>query len=266
MNKAKVSFRSLRRGIRAALCGAVTVLAGQPLTTLLFPRAEKALEDEGLDPALVAELAPGKRIYVRNAASPFAKLHAALDILGGAKNAWWDVYHNDEVLAYATPMPGNFCRIYIRSKQDSTFDGIAALRAPFRDAVWKNPALPSARDNFRQVLLHEIRHCSDENHKLPALYKEADSDYQAIRVLTREDKRPGLKESFYRYTSMTEINFDTHDTILYMQAKDRGEALPTVEEMLEARQAAKDGVLLTPLALKRFTLLHAARGHYLAQE
>jgi hypothetical protein len=91
----------------------------------------------------------------------------------------------------------------------------------------------SARDIYHQRILHEIRHCSDENQKMPhGPLMEGDCDYHAAEGMARSLNRPELREDLLLHQSFQ--NVGSHDTCLYMDAKFRGIEPPTAEDIQAA--------------------------------
>jgi hypothetical protein len=193
----------------------------QPAATMLFPRAEKVLEEEGLRPEIVQELAPGKKVYIRTD-NFWGKTHALFDRnpIKIPFQYWAEIRNESSAGAYTLPsvfgrVPSSICGVYMKS------------------------IVFPAKVDYQKSLLHEIRHCSKDNEGFFDFFSsnvlaEGDADYHAIEVLARERKNPDLKRYYFSEKSRWGFLDQDHDTALYLDAKFRQVALPSRKEMNEA--------------------------------
>lgn len=218
----------------------------QPAAVMLFPRAETVLKEEGLDPALAQELAPGKKVYVRSD-NFWGKTHALFDC--GPYLAplvyFQRLSSGSESSAFATP-PFLFGRSDVRSiymkSSAAQVEETEALREMIHNlsrGKLELSELVSPEEYRQMVLLHEIRHCSDENQALKdEIEKEGDSDYHAIKTLAREKNKPGLQDAFLLAAAARDSLDPDHNTALYLDALFREAALPSAGALNAANMAA----------------------------
>ena len=195
---------------------------------MLFPRAEKVLQEEGLRPEIVQELAPGKKVYVRKD-DFLGKAHALFD--SGpffVPFRYRDGISDDNNIAAFTdssisPFFENVCSVYMKSS--------SAKEVSFGF---------TPQDIQRLKLLHEIRHCSEENkNKEAGILREGDSDYNAIEAFAKNAGNQKLRESFLLHRS-EQLRPNSHDTALYLDAQFRHAALfPSKSDMDVASSAFK---------------------------
>ncbi|MEZ0223269.1 MAG: hypothetical protein ACAH83_01855 [Alphaproteobacteria bacterium] len=194
----------------------------------IFPRAEQVLKEQGLDPKIASELAPGKRIYVRTD-NLLGKAHALLD-LGpwGIPVVWYKAIRRGSEGGHANSgalglNTFGLCEIYLHASE------------------YKSPA----PEDFQYPLLHEIRHCSNDNvrlltaHLRSTVVAEGDADYHAIDTLARERKQPELRQKFMNQIAMRKSTTDAlHDDALYVDAMFNSKAPPARAEIAAANVAA----------------------------
>lgn len=127
-----------------------------------LPTAQEYLARHGLPASMAEKLAPGKTVIVRDGNTRDGQLHAMLD-----KGIFGSIVQTEffkKIAGYAKPEKGKAeCEIYI---------------APY-DV--KNAYISADRE---VTLLHEIRHCADEQMEHEThLAREADSDHRALALL-----------------------------------------------------------------------------------
>lgn len=199
-----------------------------PAGMVFFPRAEDVLKKEGLRPEIVQELAPGKRVYIRTD-NFWGKAHALLDRgFVGIPFAYRGSVHNDDT--------GAFAQISLIS-----LNTVGLCEVYFKASKYKK--MPA--EYGLKTLLHEIRHCSEDNAKLldyrwsNNVKVEGDADYHAINILAREKKQPELREYFLREKAWGIVEDERlHDTALYLDAQFNNRAVPSKNEIDQANQAA----------------------------
>ena len=255
---------SLKRFALFALCWGLL----QPMAGRLFPRAEDVVKKEGLDPAIVQTLAPGKKIYVRQGESLPARAHALLD--AGAPFAplhyWTQMRASNSVAAYTisdatnsvfrlplklAPESERPCIIYMKPKaalMDARDLRRVVERKAGRAIDWKDPLTLTRDELYRLDLLHEIRHCSDANQRLEEGYeKESDATWAGLSALAAARKQPGLIDAFQRESGVGVGG--AYDIALYIDAKRKGMAPPTGADV--EKIAAEVEPLETPLLKKK---------------
>lgn len=215
-------------------------------TTFLFPRAEDVLKKEGLDPAIAEELAPGKRIHVRQE-NLAGTLHAIND--GKSILALWHAYNfvfNQNVGAYAVPafqlagfdIPGTPCTIYMKKPEDYN----TALKDVLRSVTGKDVPFHlsvTTAQEYKFRLIHELRHCGEENRKLDkGNMKEADANFAAFDMIGRTFNNRGLARDIIALHYAFSFS-ETHDSALYIDAKSNGRPIPSQEEINAANAEAR---------------------------
>ncbi|MEZ0224811.1 MAG: hypothetical protein ACAH83_09680 [Alphaproteobacteria bacterium] len=239
----------------------------QPLAGTLFPRAEDVVKKEGLDPAVVEMLAPGKKIHIRQGDNPLAKVHAAMD--HSILMPWHyfsTMRKGTSVMAYTIdddqdgllnlplkillPKSQRFCTIYMKPHAD--MQDMSAIRDVVEDikgpVAWKHAVSPTKQELYQMYLLHEIRHCSNDNMKLERGYdQEADATWKAIATLAAQKRNPALVAAFKKTVA---INIGgNYDHSLYIDAMQKGAKPPSAEEV-EAVSAEVEPYL-APLLLNK---------------
>lgn len=219
----------------------------QPLSGMLFPRAEDVLKQEGLNPELAQELAPGKKIYIRQGDSLIAKAHAMLDAgFLGMPMRYFGMRDSSNTTANTTRgiISGRFenilesplCTIYIKPhnvlKDHTEYGGT------------------DPKTQYQKTLLHEIRHCSAENRKLPNdLYVEGDAEYHAIKTLAREKHNPALLSTLFNMTAIINNPTESHNVSLYIDARLQGQIPPSDIAIMQANSDVAD--LIMPVGMGR---------------
>lgn len=218
----------------------LTYLVLQPAATFLFPSAEKILEKNGLNPELAQELAPGKKIYVRED-NFLGNLHVIMDqpLLFLPFN---HMYWSDDVRAYAQPgerfLGISRPSLYIKNPE-ITIDSFKKAVEGTSVLIDPGKCFPSHSESFLKTLLHEIRHCSDANQSLTStLAMESDADYHAISILAREAGDPFLPESFVNFQAMFSAA-ETHDDALYLDAMFNKKSVPSFNDIRQANREAR---------------------------
>ncbi len=241
-----------------------TVLVLQPLAGMLFPTAKDVLKEEGMNPALAEELAPGKNIHIRKD-NFFGKLHAVFDrtslIVMPPIHYYRNIRQDSNIGGYAVngTMPisalnfvhvaynaADLCNVYIKTDsreveyQKATAEiNISSDGQPdITISLKTKPPISSGKIYHRYKILHEISHCAKQNKEMSdPIYKEADADYRAIRTLAQEKNDPTLVQNFIDYKALDPGDTD-HDVVLYLDAKFNNRAVPSAEEMIEANDLA----------------------------
>lgn len=236
-----------------------TWLALWPGLGMVFaPRAEKVLAEEGLRPELVQELAPGKRVYILSD-NAWGKAHALLQWgPAGLPASYYEVVRRgaEAANAFSSILSLNavgFCAVYVHASE--------LRREPPRE--------------MQHVLLHEIRHCSDDNVRLlkgrllDTLDAEGEAEYRAIATLAREKKSDALRRQLFSEEVIggadtpDNPNSDAkHDVALYLDAAFNGRAIPSADEIVAANRAASKtyGILMKGALMKEWTRIETAEG------
>jgi hypothetical protein len=198
------------------------------LGAAIFPRAEKAVEEQGLDPKIVQELAPGKNVYIRTD-DALGKAHTMLDRgpLALPLVLWQNIYSNEgghSRNGFLTSNDIGVCMVYLRASD------------------YKN----APREHYQRALLHEIRHCSNDNVNLmrygvfDTVAAEGDADAKGLTVLARETKNPELKQQFLGLLAIDGSPADqAHNTALYLDAVFNNRAIPSNEAIAAANAEAE---------------------------
>lgn len=217
----------------------------QPAMTMLFPRAEDVFKEQGLNPDIVQELAPGKRVHIRHD-NFLGKLHASFD--QGPYLAPFTMYRhifNDNIGGYALSTPSfvlpHLASVYVKSAASAASyagDEKSVRRVFNKNAQYHLPI--TAKERYKFVLLHEVRHTSAANQSLDHQFlSESDADYHAVEILAHEEKKPFIRKNFLDFRALARGD-DDHDTALYLDIKFRNAAMPAVSEMLEANKKARE--------------------------
>jgi len=212
---------------------------------------KKALEEAGLDPALSDELAPGKEdtVYRKTPEDGKALRGALFRLLGKKIAKQIDPDKALERMSAFTVRSMNStekeCAIYLDRK---FLEDAGGLLDDFG---------ASADDNYRYVLLHELRHCSADQKwkKGPSLEDETDSDRHATRIL----HEGGYKNIFNDILLMRSYGtafkrHSVHDNALYFDALNKGVEPPSFDKMRKAHEEAYP-VLRNLFVQDRFRLM-----------
>lgn len=250
-SSALIAPLSFRRGQWPSLSwGKMAIFVGVPLLAMpmsakLFPTAEEVLEQKGYPVAMVQDLASDRNNIRVRPDNAWGKAQALLStpllstIIG--KNKVWDSMRDQGVLGLA--------QADHRWSPDVIFVAEDRLRDLHKSG--HKPRRLSYEDEWLHAFLHEVRHVSAENRKLgTVLAREADSDYQAARVLIKHLDRPFFQKQFMAYKGGSFP--DSHDTALYLSARFNGTAVPTPQDMAGANRDA--GAVLDRLLQKKDTL------------
>lgn len=195
---------------------------------LFFPRAETVLAEQGMNPKIAAELAPGKKIYVRTD-NMLGKAHALLD-LGplGAPLTWYNALRKGSEGGHARsgangPNAAGICEVYMHTSE------------------YRN--VPP--EQYQQALLHEIRHCSSDNmhlltgYVLDTVQAEGDAEARAAQALAREKHRPEMvREALMERARNGSPGDWRHDSALVLDAIFNGRALPANADINAANREA----------------------------
>jgi hypothetical protein len=211
----------------------------QPASTFLLPTAEKILAKNGINPELVQELAPGKKIYVRED-NLLGNLHTMMDkplLFLPFNSDYW----NSDVQAYARPWESFFGfstpTLYVKDPS-ITIDTFREITKNTSVLIDPGKCFPSASENFKRTILHEVRHCSDDNMRMESVLEgETDADYRAIGALARELGKPSLPQSFVDYQALFSTA-PTHDDALYLDAVFNKRSLPSFDDIRRANKEA----------------------------
>ncbi len=206
------------------------ILGVAPTTSLLFPKAEEYLEDNNIDTEIMEELGvKGKAINVREIGSFAYNIHKftefpniPLFMLGIYKDINFYGYANPQGISITDLKLRFNCQISIQKKEDSSFQ--------------------DDMDNFgvdqrKSTILHELRHCSDENKKLPTIEREIDASYMAIHAAVQmaKDKKYTQKKLLY-HNAFTRIDDDGYNAALYIDAKINGKPTPNIDAIRSANR------------------------------
>ncbi len=219
-----------------------------PLGVIGFPRAEKVLKEEGLDPALVQQLAPGKKVHVIKEADGLLGKMATLSSMSPAF-LWPLTYSNrisnDFVTAFANAQVSSIfndvCALYIKSaeNQEQTVRRMQGVVHKRTGGHYTYSAPVTTREYYQAVLLHEIRHCSKDNQALPSgVLQEGDADYHGIMALAGDKNDPTLMQRFLVAASFSDGD-KAHGVALYLDARFRQKPVPAQAEIESANAAAK---------------------------
>jgi hypothetical protein len=210
----------------------------QPAATMLFPRAEKVLEEEGLHSEIVQELAPGKKVYIRKD-DFWGKAHVVFDRnpFYAPFDYWQYIGKSSRFAAFAVPSVSfafnDVCAVYMKPTPE-----------------FKEYNL-SSQDIYKMTLLHEIRHCSGENKVLEAgVLQEGDSDFHSVEAFAQAMNRPEIKENFLHYRAGA-LHSNSHDTALYLDAKFHRVAVPSKKEMDEVSSLFKKVIMDENIKISR---------------
>lgn len=219
-----------------------------PLGVMGFPRAEKVLKEEGLDPALVQQLAPGKQVYVIKEEDGLLGKMATLSSISPAF-LWPPIYSNrisnDFVVAFAnaqvSSMFNDVCAVYIKPPE-SQARAVRRMQTAVHEKTGGyytyHPPV-KVRERYQATLLHEIRHCSKDNQALPSgVLQEGDADYHGIMVLAGSKKDPSLTQRFLVAASFSDGD-KAHGVALYLDARFRQKPVPAQVEIESANVIAK---------------------------
>lgn len=269
-------------------CSAFFVL--QPLSTFLLPRAEEVLKKDGIDPAVVQNLAPGKHVYVRT--SNFGgKLHLLFSATPYEYKRFYDNILTIAGLNYAglkqdkTPA---MVRLFDKNAEIVYF---ADLGKTYEDLAGRLAEDGSVKKEFNTFLtgqqldaftrFHEIRHCSDTNEKLkPGFMREADADFYAIQQMAKTFNDTSVVGRAIDYLAC-DVKDPDHETSTYLkyafdlsgkpkisaeefekagsQASDflkrfeklNKEEMPALEKMAEAKKIGAEVLSASPLVRER---------------
>lgn len=228
-----------------------------PMSGHLLPTAEEFLMQKGFKQeaaqAIVNELAPERDIHVltddwKGKAYVFAQQPFLLTMAGW--NSGWKVMHQDSVRGFAIRDDIRFGApgpdiIAVKEK---------AIAAGYAESANILPVTDKEAEQF--VILHEIRHTSDDNHALQVgLESESEASYQAVRVLTQGgEDGAALRDKYMSYFG---INFSaTHDTVLYMDERFNGRHTPDIEKISRANDVAQDFITNNSMALTQSLSCH----------
>ncbi|MDP2206665.1 MAG: hypothetical protein Q8K65_10220 [Alphaproteobacteria bacterium] len=215
---------------KAAIFLGVPLLA-MPLAANLFPTAEEVLTQKGYPAAMVQDLAPDRDNIRVRPDNTWGKAHAffssppILTLIG--KKTTWSMMHDPQVLGLARAGGG--------STPDIIYVAEGRIQALY--AAGQPPRAMTQQDEWLHTYLHEVRHVSEGNKSLMVeLAREADSDYEAARVMIKHLDRPDFAEHILSYKGN---RFSaSHDTALYLSARFNGAVAPAVQDMAAANVQA----------------------------
>lgn len=219
-----------------------------PGSVLLFPRMEKELEAQGLDPRLAAELAPGARIHVMKDDLPgkVATFAAASSRWGWIASVGDWMYAAELIRGTPTAFAqsslsnsfGNVCAVYIKTDTDRRADEKKRQveAASGGRMIFISPLTHAERRAL--TTLHETVHCGGDNEALPSgVTQEGHADFMAAEGLARA-RGPEMREKVLRQRLMFDGNPDLN-TALYLDAAFRRAALPSKGEIDAANAQAQ---------------------------
>lgn len=217
----------------------------QPAATMLFPRAEDVLKENGLDPKIAQELAPDKDVYVRSS-SLLGKLHAVTDVQPFAMPVRYynRISHDNGVNGFAdrhvSHLFPNISAIYVSDEKH--FESLIVTRFDAKgESVgtdeYKMPLSPEL--SAKSLLLHELAHINEND--LDNYAEEMYAEYEAARILHRSfPDQDIIQKTVDDNALFVPIS---HDASLYITMKFNGEALPSVDELqkvsAETRQTSR---------------------------
>lgn len=217
---------------KAAIFLGVPLLV-MPLAANLFPTAEEVLAQKGYPAAMVQDLAPDRdNIRVRpddvwGRAHAFFSSPPLLTLIG--KKTTWSMMHDPQVLGLASAGGGMTPDIIY----------VAESRISALYTAGQPPRAMTQQDEWLHTFLHEVRHVSGDNKNLMVeLAREADSDYEAARVMMDRLDRPAFGEQLMLYKGGHFAA--SHDTALYLLARFNGTVAPAVQDMAAANQQARN--------------------------
>lgn len=231
-----------------------------PSGLMLFPKAQRVLEEKGVDPAIVEQLAPGKDIRViREDANGFLGKIAMMS--ANTVPMWWPKFYFDRmaegsnVAGYTSPdfsmIFNDTCAIYLQSSERRK-DSMASIDKSVREKSggrYGFEALLDTEDRELQVLLHEIRHCGDDNQSLPhGVLKEGDADYHSAVALAYLRDNPELAYDVALNNAFSGGDA-AHDTVLYIDAMLNGVPVPS-QDRIDAANAEAAPMIETMMMLK----------------
>lgn len=224
----------------------------------LFPRVEDTLREHGFPATVAEDLAPGKTVYVvKPNQTPLARWYAKVRHLHFDGTADLPI-ETEHTLGTSENWGAPSIR-FIFLFRDSPYTPLLSL--------------PETRD---YTLLHELAHCDERNARLSPVHQEGDADYQALCLMERYKNRDGLRTDFLSQAALRDATkAPFHDTVLYLDARLKGETPPSDPEIQKAGKdaqalldcfncAAKGELypgegIVDDLALTRFTLLKKAQ-------
>jgi len=235
---AKFGFRLSLGKVLTAAC----LMQGvAPLSGYLLPTADDYLSEKGLGPVaaggLLAELAPGRDIRVMTddvAGYAYAFLRAPVYVTLLGRNSFVNGLRDKDVMGVAF----NHQSFMLPIGPDVIFVKEKAIES----RLVYGQSLIDAQEVQTYVALHELRHASAANHQLSTvLEKEADADYAAIKYMA--DELGGGIDFTKRAIMFKAKTFSqTHDTVLYLDAKFNARAVPSVTDMEQANLQAESYV------------------------
>lgn len=237
-----------KTGIFLALWGVV-----HPAAVTLFPDGETFLKQEGLDPRLAQELAPGMRVHVRR--DDFAgKMHALFSHspLMAPYNYYRYLRAGSSVAAFAGstfniagfPL-GADCSVYVKSNiRGGDMDALLAdiIEESTKGLRTYRPLI-TPQELRQQIILHEFRHCSAANRRAgeTVQQRENDADLHALRALSRQpgENRATLRRRFMMDQAQSQWG-GTHDSTLVLDADLNGTPAPDAAQLAAANKAMKE--------------------------
>lgn len=247
-----------------------------PFAARFFPTAGDALKEGGVNPAVAEELAPRQKIRVlKESGAGFLMPNAWLPIasipmttiltLLGAPNA-------------STLRKG---QIFNLSENDIVYMSTIESCPPREYIQWargniKREDIPDDKISQKELaactLLHEIRHCSEDNKNLDSpLLQEGDADFYAITRAAREFNNPEIIRWRFNMRAGMAPGTDEHDVSLYLDSK-LNEGLPLSADYIEKANVeagaflkenpAGDISALSPLARKRVEFYQEAQRYF----
>lgn len=246
--KFKIGFSGLRAGIYAAVYFVI-----QPLSVLLFPRAEDVFEKEGLDPRIVSNVAPGEdiRIVPDNIWGKAYALFPSSPLMHPV-NFYSQVQRlgNNSVLGFNMGESGYVTKIFcggvsgVLIKQDA-LQYKRSIQEKNRQTIERSSdgrytlnALQKEKDMLHTVLIHEMRHSCDENRNLSPLLREADAFYYAATELSRQQGNDSAKTDLLNMVALYNDADMDHNVALYLYKKFNNEAVPGEDEIRAANREA----------------------------
>jgi hypothetical protein len=191
---------------------------------LMLPSAEDYLRERGVDPAAARSVSDMHiRIRTRNF------LGTAHTYLGGHFKDEGAFAETGTMLYHVA----NLCFVRPDDSGTTMRDWLADAHSFRRRDVEFDPL--TARETELATLFHEFRHCNHRQDSLSDVMSEADADAYGF---WKAAEIAGNPEVIIAHIHIRALNLldPTHDTVLYIDAKRRGIALPDEKEMSAARE------------------------------
>ncbi|MBI3441242.1 MAG: hypothetical protein HY052_05505 [Proteobacteria bacterium] len=248
-----------------------------PFVSYLYPTAEEKLQQEGIRPEVLQELAPGKRIRVEEGMAAALMKRTPLPLLPFDGPP---IVPINLLLACISPNAYAMRTGGIRNLSGNNIVNMQTSRSfDLKDwllydnlqpgEIKNTPLSKKEMDTF--VLLHEIRHCGQSD-TLSDMEQEGDADFCAVTVAAREFKNPEIIKCVFNWRAASVPSGEAHDVALYLEARLHGQPIPSTEQMKKACKEAQSFIddeenrvkvsSLSGLAQHRLALWKQARDYF----